>query len=110
MFFPFRIGSSIDWESKKSFPHPSVGQIATAAFGVPQNFEITSACCTCRKFSLKPSFLICSANACPVFEAGSWLSEITSRGGPLYRPVLEPAFFIYDFARLRSPLGFARKS
>src|SRR3954454_6549395 len=95
MFLPLSSGSTSDWESKKSLPQPSVGQIATAAFGVPQNLLNTALCGASRKFILIPIFDISLWNSSAVVEAGGSLSAITSSGGPLYRPLLKPAFFRY---------------
>src|SRR3954451_6487612 len=106
MFFPLKIGSSIDCGSKKSLPHPSVGQIATFSFGVAQNFDVTVACGTSRRFILNPIFETWFCHDSAVCFAGAWLSATTSSGGPWYMPSLKPAFFRYDFARFTSPDGF----
>ena len=46
----------MDCGSEKSLNHPTFGQIATLAFGTPQNFVYSVSCGTMRKFSLNPSF------------------------------------------------------
>ena len=75
------------WESKKSFPQPTVGQIATAAFGTSQYFVSIVACGTSRNVSLIPIWPSCDWTAWAVFDAGGWLSAIVSSGGPVYLPL-----------------------
>ena len=110
MFLPLNNGSTNDWPSKKSLPQPRFGQIATSAFGTPQNFDSIVGCCTWRYVSLKPSCWSWFWMASPVFEAGAWLSPTIRTGLPVYLPLEKPAFFMYDSARVRSPLGFLSKS
>src|SRR3954454_7766097 len=57
MALPSNVGSSMDSGSVKSLNHPTFGQIATFAFGMPQNLVYSVSCGTLRKFSLKPSLL-----------------------------------------------------
>src|SRR3954470_3966840 len=68
---PSKVGSSMDSGSVKSLNHPTFGQIATLAFGMPQNFVYRVSCGTLRKFSLKPSFPNSSWATCAVWMPGS---------------------------------------
>ena len=45
-------------------------------------------------WSFKPIALTCSWKASAVSFAGDWLSAIVRSGGPLYMPLLYPAFFM----------------
>src|ERR687887_1506864 len=67
MFLPLNVASSIDCGSAKSLNQPTFGQIATLAFGTPQNFVYSVSWGTIRKFSLKPSFANCAWATSAVF-------------------------------------------
>src|SRR5438045_4764775 len=96
MFFPLNTGSIMLCASSKSLPQPRFGQIATFDFGTSQNLESIVSCGTSLKVSLMPIWPNCDWIASAVLDAGAELSAIVSSGGPVYVPLENPAFFMYD--------------
>ena len=111
MLSPLKVASSIVCGSLKSFSQPTFGQMITLAFGSPQNLVYIVSCVTRRSFGLKPSFSNCvAANSAPFCAAPPEVPTISSSSLPVYIPDGKPPFFMYSFASVRSPFGFARKS
>src|SRR6476469_719274 len=106
---PSNVGSSIDSGSVKSLNHPTFGQIATFALGMPQNFVYSVSCGTFRKFRLNPSLLNSVCATCAVCRPGSALVAMVNSFGPGYLPLESTgtpsalAFSMYCFARAGSP-------
>src|SRR5256885_16053979 len=105
MFLPLNSGSTNDWPSKKSLPQPRFGQIATAAFGTPQNFDSIVGCWTWRYWRLKPSDCSWLWIASTVLDAGAWLSPHTRTLPPWSLPDGHPTFFVWDSSTSLSPWG-----
>src|SRR3954471_7528043 len=94
MFFPLKVGSSIDCGSAKSFSQPTLGQTSGSVFGTPQNFEYIVSRVTGRKLTLNPS---CWKAFSTRSAAPFWFVLLTASiviCGPLYLPFLKPAFFM----------------
>src|SRR3954453_12104537 len=93
MALPLNVGSSIDCGSGKSFSQPTLGQTSGAFFGTPQNFEYIVSRVTGRKSTLKPScWRPFRTRSAAVFWFVLWSATIVI-SGPLYLPLLKPAFF-----------------
>src|SRR4051812_15579605 len=94
MFLPLNVGSSIDCGSAKSLSHPTLGQTSGSPFGTPQNFEYMMSRVVGRKLTLKPSFWSASSTRS---AAAFWFVLLSATAvicGPLYLPLLKPAFFM----------------
>src|SRR3954451_23423523 len=91
---PLNVGSSIDCGSGKSFSQPTLGQTSGSVFGTEQNFEYIVSRVVGRKLTLKPS----AWNAFSARSAATFWFELLSATivicGPLYLPLLNPAFFM----------------
>src|SRR3954471_21279883 len=88
MFFPLKVGSSIDCGSAKSFSQPTLGHTSVLLFGTPQNFAYIVSRVTGLKLTLKPSFWKASRTRS---AAPFWLVLLSATiviGGPLYLPLL----------------------
>src|SRR5689334_21352833 len=88
MFFPLNVGSSTVCGSAKSFSQPTLGQMATFAFGTEQYFEYIVARSTASSLTLKP---ICwsedSAVSATFFWAPAPSVTIRSVCVPVYLPL-----------------------
>src|SRR4051794_38433854 len=93
MLFPLNVGSSIVCGSGKSFSQPTLGQTSGVFLGTPQNFEYIVSRVVGRKLTLNPS----PWNAARTRSAAAfWLVLLSATiviVGPLYLPLLKPAFF-----------------
>src|ERR1051326_8973518 len=88
MFFPLNVGSSTVCGSAKSFSQPTLGQIATLAFGTLQNFEYIVLRSTARRLTLKPSDCIdCCATSATFFCAAALSVTISNVWPPVYLPL-----------------------